>query len=191
MKSSILLLPFSFFIVSVSGESPVTCSSDNVACNDNGLDSIGGVADIEECRQLCYDNDDCQFITYYGPDSFPLRETCFLLSSCEETHTCTDCISETKSCYQTCGTNVVGVIDDNNLATFFDVEIEGDCREHCRTTSNCSFYTYFLEGDPNSKLCIALSYLIEPLPPCDNCLTGPLGCEDTAESKGKISNQQA
>ena len=188
MKSSFLFLCPFFIATEVSGESPVTCASDNMACDtshDNILDSIGGETTIEECRELCYDKDDCQFLTYLGLDSFPLKETCFLLRSCEETHSCTDCVSETKSCFQTCGTNIVGVIDDNNLATFVGVEMEGECREHCRTTSNCSYYTYFLEGDPNSQLCIALSHLIEPLEHCDTCLTGPLECEDTPQIKGK------
>ena len=187
MRSSILLLSFFISIASVTGESPVTCASDNVACDaldDNGLDSIGGVASIEQCRQLCYDNDDCQFITYYGLESFPLQETCILLRSCEEIHPCTDCVTETRSCYQTCGTNVVGVIGENNLAFYGGVETEAECRDYCRTTSNCSFYTYFLEQDDNANLCVTLSYLIEPLQPCDTCLTGPLECEDTAQSNG-------
>ena len=187
MKSSLLLVLFSLLLATVSGESPVTCSSSDVACNteqENILDGIGGVATIEECRQLCYDNEDCQFLTYYGLDSFPFQEVCYLLSSCEETHSCTECVSETKSCFQVCGSHVVGVIDDNLLESYFGVETEVECKEHCRTTSNCSHYTYFLEEDPNSQLCVVLSYLIEPLQPCNTCLTGPLECEDSSQTKG-------
>ena len=186
-SSSFLILCPIIFIASISGESPVSCATDNVACDvldDNGLDSFGGVANIEECRQLCYDNDDCQFITYYGLDSFPFYEVCYLFNSCEETHPCSDCVSETRSCYQTCGTNVVGGIDDNLLESYGGVETEAECRDHCRTISNCSHYTYFLEEDINSNLCVTLSYLIEPLQPCDTCLTGPLECEDTSQSNG-------
>ena len=174
-------------LAALANDSPVTCASDNIACDaleDNIMDSIGGVATIEECRQLCLDNDGCQFLTYFGQDSFPFKETCNLFSSCKQTHPCTDCVSETRDCYQVCGTNVVGVIDGNLLASYVDVENEAECRNHCRATSNCSYYTYFLEEDPNSQLCIALSHLIEPLQPCDTCLTGPLECEDTSESRG-------
>ena len=127
MRSS-MFLPFLFLATSVSGEtgsghlshvsllvtpggkgnreSPVTCASDNVACDVvddngfNGIDSIGGVPSIEECRQLCYDVEECQFITYFGPDSFYVQETCFLLRSCEEVHSCNDCVTETRSCYK-------------------------------------------------------------------------------------------
>ena len=116
MKSLFCILIFLLIATSVSGESPVSCTSDNVACeghNDNFLDTIGGLATIEECRQLCYDNEDCQFITYYGQESFPFQELCYLLKSCEETHACDDCVSETRACHQLCGSNVVGVIDEN------------------------------------------------------------------------------
>ena len=160
----------------------MSCSSANVACDahdDNVLDNFGGVTKIEECRQMCYDIDDCRFITFYGIDSFPFKETCFLLRSCDETHSCSGCVSETESCYQLCGSNVVGVIDNNNLETYFDVETEGECKEYCRATSNCSFYTYFFEEDPNSQMCILLSHLMEPMQPCDTCVTGPLDCQQS------------
>ena len=209
MKSSFSYI-FALFISTVSGgsdqsehiipphltalanDSPVTCATDNIACDaldDNFLDSIGGVATIAECRQLCYDNAGCLFLTFYSRDSFPFQETCNLFSSCEEIHPCTECVSETRDCYQVCGTNVVGVIDENNLASFVGVETEAECRNHCRATNNCSYYTYFLEEDPNSQLCIALSHLIEPLQPCDTCLTGPLECGDTSKSRGNSNSK--
>ena len=56
-----------------------------------------------------------------------------------------------------------------------NVESQFMCKEQCRTTSNCVYYTYFTEGDANAKLCILLSYLIEPLQQCDTCVTGPKG----------------
>ena len=72
--------------------SPVTCSSNNTACeniDDNLIDAIGGIANVEECRQMCYNIDDCEFFTYYGNSSFPLRNVCFLFQTCEETISCT------------------------------------------------------------------------------------------------------
>ena len=88
MKSS-FVFPFCLCFAFVSSDSPVSCTNSNVACDvlgDNVLDSMDGVATVEECRQLCYDSDDCHFITYYGPDSFPYKEFCYLFSACEETH---------------------------------------------------------------------------------------------------------
>ena len=181
---NIFLIFSSLFLVSVSGESPVSCASDNVACDaheDNVLEEIGGVTNIEECRQLCYDNDECQFITYHGVDSFPFQEFCYLMKSCDETHSCHGCVSETRSCYQLCGSNNVGIIDNNHVDTYYDVVTEAECKEYCRQTLNCSFYTYFFEEDPNSQLCILLSHLIEPLKPCDTCVTGPLDCQESRE----------
>ena len=51
---------------------------------------------------------------------------------------------------------------------FFHTEksSESECMNYCRHIQNCAFYTYFLEEDPNSKLCVLLSHLIEPFQPC-------------------------
>ena len=41
------------------GGSPVTCASNNTACDDtedNHIEMIGGIESIQECRQLCYDS---------------------------------------------------------------------------------------------------------------------------------------
>ena len=162
----------------------MACSSENVACDahdDNYLQSIGGVGAVEECRQLCEDYEgNCQFITYYGPESFPYKSVCNMFSSCPDVHDCVDCVSEDIYCNQTlCGEHHVGVIEDNLLQTLVDVETEADCKNYCRHMYGCAFYTYFFKEDPNPKLCVLLSHLIEPLQPCDTCVTGPLECNNT------------
>merc|ERR1719450_1144862 len=169
----------------VQGDSPVTCASDNVACTvheDNLLDIVGDVASIEECRQLCYYMEDCDYLTYYDINGSPFIEVCQLFSSCEQTHNSTNCVSETRTCYNKCGKKVLGVLGDNILGAIGDVNTALDCKENCRTTSNCSFYSYFTEEDEqNPRFCILLSSLIEPFQPCDNCFTGPLDCQNTGE----------
>ena len=165
-------------------ESPVTCFSNNTACDnteENLLDSLNGVGSVEECRQLCYDNQDCGFITYYGQDSFPYRELCFLFRSCEETHSCSGCVSETRDCYKSCGVHVVGIIGDNFLDVVSEVSSEENCQAHCVANSECNFYTFFLETDPNAGSCILLTSLIEPVLPCNSCLTGPTDCSSSQE----------
>ena len=160
-------------------KSPVTCSSSDTACNnfeDNLIDTINSVATIEECRQLCYFSKDCEFLTYYG-DSFPYRHVCFLFKSCEVTHDCSDCVSETRDCYYSCSKNIVGAIEDNLLEIVSEVKSELECRGHCVSTPSCVIYTYFLEDDPNSGTCVLLSSLHEPIQTCDTCLTGPVDCE--------------
>ena len=161
------------------GRLPVTCASNNTACDDtedNHIEMIGEIKTIQECRQLCYDTNECEYITYYGPDSFPYREICFLFRQCSVTHGCTECVSETRDCFRTCGSNFVGIIDGNLLEGIPGVEIESDCWEHCKQKSNCRFYTYFQEEDPNSQTCVLLSHLMDPLQQCDHCVSGPANC---------------
>ena len=99
-----------------------------------------------------------------------------MLRSCEETHDCEGCVTETRDCYSTCGTNVVGVIDQNLLQIHYDVQTELECKEHCEVTTNCSYYTYYYASD-----CILLSSLTEPLQQCDSCVTGPVDCDNFSE----------
>ena len=61
---------------------------------------------------------------------------------------------------------------------------------HCQRTDNCSYYTYFLEADPYSQLCILLSSLIEPLQPCDSCVTGPVDCDDRDECSLNVDDER-
>merc|ERR1719369_896624 len=185
MKSPIII--FICFIVtdiiSVTGaqDSPITCSTKDVACvigDGNQLGNHGGISSIKECRQLCYDKEECQFITYYNSSSFPFNEVCELFKTCKETYPCSNCVSETRGCYETCSKEVVGSINDNLLDMVANVESEFMCKEQCGATQNCTFYTYFTEGDPNAKLCTLLSFLIAPFQPCETCVTGKGDCKD-------------
>ena len=47
--------------------------------SDGILDSVPSIPDVATCRQLCQDTDGCNFLSYFGPESFPFREHCFLL----------------------------------------------------------------------------------------------------------------
>merc|ERR1712179_626908 len=94
----LMLFPLAISCLHVT-ESPVTCASNNTACDLHGdgfIDFFTGVEDIAECREICNNVDGCEFITFFGPDGFPLRDICQLFHSCDETLSCTECISETK-----------------------------------------------------------------------------------------------
>ena len=99
------------FLPLTLSDSPVTCQSENTACdahNDNLIDTFR-VETLEECRELCHDSDmDCEFFTYYGDQGFPLSNICELFKSCETTIECNGCGSETKGCFVQCSNNVVG-----------------------------------------------------------------------------------
>ena len=126
---------------SVMSSSPVTCSSNETACDrhaDNIIDDLASIETLEECRQLCYDSEECDFLTYYGDQSFPVRHLCTLLKTCEVTHACTDCVSETKECFYGCPEQVVGLIEDNIIDFYQDVQ-HSECRESCSSTPNCTY----------------------------------------------------
>merc|ERR1711892_1482321 len=164
-----------------ASESPVTCYSNNTVCEaheDNLLDTVGVVLSIEDCRLICYDNDDCGFITYFGIDSFPLSGICQLSTSCDTVKPCSKCVSETGECYRTCGTNYSGRISENLLDAIPDVGQEVDCKSLCQANRECTFYTYFLAADVNSPFwCFLLSGIEEPIETCENCVTGPANCD--------------
>ena len=71
MKFFIICSIFTFLINPSSGsiegdlrESPVACSSDEVACDNtegNLLDQMTEVPTVDMCRDLCLDIEDCQF----------------------------------------------------------------------------------------------------------------------------------
>ena len=177
---TILLLLAGALSASFVADSPVTCDNGNdVACDiheNNLVGSFGGVASLAECRQLCLDSQDCQYLTYYPHDSFPYQRLCYLFNSCNETHNCSSCFSEGRECQFFCGEKVIGGIEDNFLEAHGDVKTELECKDLCKSSSNCSFYTYFMETDPNSKVCILMTFLIQPLTPCETCKTGPVDC---------------
>ena len=41
---------------------------------DNLLLHVGKVETLEECRMLCYDTEGCNYLSYFYPDGYPLRE---------------------------------------------------------------------------------------------------------------------
>ena len=196
ITSSLTLLLLWGLIHQTAGasESPVTCHGNNTACEvveENLLDTVGGVLSIEDCRLLCYDNDDCGFITYFGMDSFPLRGICQLFLSCDTVQLCSNCVSETRECYRTCGTNYSGRISENLLDTISDVGQEVDCKFLCQASIECTFYNYFLATDGNSPLlCFLLSGVEEPIEICENCVTGPAYCDGGTTVSSKTTTTE-
>ena len=79
---------------------------------------------------------------------------------------------------RTCGTNVVGDLNENVEDVIPNVESEAACQEQCRGNSKCQFYTYFLANDtlfPHN--CFLLTEFVYPAQPCSTCVTGPVDCE--------------
>ena len=72
--SFLFLLTLSHSLGSLAArlESGVHCASNSSACEtgDNLLSFAGAVASLSACRQLCYADPDCQYLTYF-PSLFP------------------------------------------------------------------------------------------------------------------------
>ena len=123
---------FIFLIHSSSGtingdlrDSPVICYSDGVACdytNENIIDQITGVPTVDMCRELCIDIDDCQFFSYFNETATPFPGICELFKSCERINNCSNCYTENINCGTTCGTNVIGDLDENVLDVIPNIE---------------------------------------------------------------------
>ena len=161
-------------------DSPVTCSTAGVECDYNStnlLDTVTHVYTLKECRQLCLDDRACEFISYYDDSASPVSHVCQLLKSCGSVTQNANCISENMQCLETCGSNMVGDLDENILIMTPDVDTEVTCKQMCVQNDGCSFYTYYFESDPYfHNYCFLLSEFVHPSTECDHCKTGPPDC---------------
>ena len=164
-------------------DSPVGCSSEGKECaynSTNLIDIILQVPTLAECRQLCLDQEQCEFITYIDEDAVPVARACFLFKSCETVTDCdpVHCTSQNMDCYRTCGSNIVGHLDENLIDALPNVESELECKNHCSSTENCTWYTYYPENDTNyHQICFLQSELLQPIQSCGGqCVSGPEDC---------------
>ena len=79
-----------------------------------------------------------------------------------------------------CGSNVLGGLEDNVLASVPDIGSQAECQELCVDTPACSFYTYLLATDPLRPLsCLLLSSVLAPALPRDTAVSGPRICSSS------------
>ena len=91
-------------------DSPVTCSTEGVECDkigDNLIDAVTHVPSLEECRQLCLDDANCSFISYFDDTASPVSHLCQMFTTCDNIINCSNCVSENMACYILCSSNVV------------------------------------------------------------------------------------
>merc|ERR1712110_346076 len=156
----------------------VECQYDDT----NLIDSVSQVHSEEECRQLCEDQQDCEFITFFNASSTPFSNFCRLFNTCENTEECENCVTQNLDCYRTCGYNFVGHMDENIIDTIDNTKSELDCKKHCSQTNNCSFYTYYSEEDHlYHELCVLLTEILPPFEPTDSVSSGPADCSSASE----------
>ena len=161
-------------------QSPPACSTEGIECDydeNNLIDSVSQVYSEEECRQICEDQQECDYITYFNASAKPFSNFCRIYKTCVNTVDCTNCVTQNMECFRTCGANSVGRMDENIIDTIDNKKSELDCKLSCSGTANCTFYTYYLEEDPlYHQLCVLLTDLIPPIEPSDSASTGPADC---------------
>ena len=113
---------------------------------DNIIGIVNDISSILECRNLCYDEQSCAFITFYGPDSFPFSNTCVLYSACDSLFSCVDCTTEDRDClpveFKLCSSPVESHMGDNLLQFLPNIDDEAECKGECTKQSGCSYYTF-------------------------------------------------
>ena len=179
----------SFLTISASassvevGDSPVTCSSEGVECDrteDNLLDAVMHVMTLTECRQMCLDEDKCNYITYFD-DSASISHLCQMFTTCDTINDCSGCVSENMDCFiSPCSSNVFGDLDENVYDLLTNIESHSDCKQSCLNVSACTFYTFFFPNDTlYENYCLLQTEFVGPAQPCSSCVSGPADCDNT------------
>ena len=190
VKSTMLWLMFGCtFAIALASPPPLAtnCILEGQTCGigqDNLLTSYAGVESLQECEELCINNYDCEFITHFGPDSFPLRNYCMLFSDCGNVADCQDCTTAEEICFEQCGQNLEGPLEENVLEIIAGVEDELSCKARCRNETDCQAYTYHDNSDlVLPGICFMLTEIHAPLQSCQHCSTGFPDCRNIT---GKI-----
>ena len=155
------------------------CSSEGVQCDrigDNLIDAVTHVMTLEDCRQMCLDDGNCEFISYFGDSAAPVSHLCLLFTTCETINNCSNCVSENMVCYRSCSYNVVGDLDENIQDLLTNIESELTCKQSCLNVSGCTFYTYFANDTNFDQFCFLQTEFVGPAQPCSTCSTGPVDC---------------
>merc|ERR1719481_1239761 len=151
MKESRLLTLFGIFTFLVlplpeADGSQVTCSSLGVECEYNSDNYIGTETQVhseEECREICENQDQCEYITYYNSSASPFSNICRSFKACDSVVKCENCLSQNMECFRKCGMNIVGQMDENIIDIVYGVKSELECKTLCSETNACFWYTLF------------------------------------------------
>ena len=159
------------------------CSSPGYAClnsEDTLINTFHKIQSIEDCNQLCLNQKGCGYVTYYDENSDPVSHVCMLFKFCDQTRSCTRCITEWVGCDRNCLKSNVGTLDENIISVKPWTTSFKDCRKYCADIEGCSWFTYFTHDDKNfSEHCFLLSEEggHNPEEDCDTCISGPAECQ--------------
>ena len=197
-QTTLILLLFAFLFNTAYGfleafENSAACSVEKRMCKiheGNFISSMSAI-EVEECRQLCFDLDNCKYFSHLGPDSYLIKNYCMLFSSCPVLGICKDCYTEDKLCYGSCGTNVESALEDNVIEFIPDTVLEHSCKTLCLDNAKCKVYTHFRKDDPNyPDLCALMTEFKAPFHECEHCVTSVPDCKNNPyDCKFTINNE--
>ena len=143
-----------------------------------------GVETEQECAQLCWDAEECNFYSFCSLESSPLQLACAKLSKCNDRTAnpsvlsgpsdCTDLdlvVESYPSCFKPQITWAHG--SSETVLNIPSVEV---CQEHCLNSSSCVSFTWHKNSpDLESMICELFPSIGNPTP-CLDCISGPQSC---------------
>lgn len=161
-----------------------TCSIEKRSCEihkDNLIETFT-VNTKDECRQRCEYLENCQYLSYFGTNNFPVVNYCMLFSNCSILEYCgEDCYTEDIIFCDSCGRNFESTLGDNVIEWIPDVEEDWNCRGLCLEDAGCLYFTYYKkESEHLPNLCILLSDLGSSFQECEHCVTSIPDCGNTS-----------
>ena len=174
-----------FYVRADTSASPVTCTSTGVACEhseDNLIDTVVNVRSAKECRQVCEDQEDCRFISYFDDFATQIPNICRTFQTCERVVECQNCISQNINCFNRewpCGTNIIGSMNETIGEIVDGVLSELECKQLCSENEECSWYTFFFSFDElNHDTCVLQTDLHLPIETSSSAFSGPNDCSN-------------
>ena len=144
--STFLILSFSINLL-VALLPTNTCVAYEKSCTLEHNNLIGfhtDISHIDECELLCAGEFECKFASYFGPDSYPITNSCILLRFCSTLDDCNNCYTHEKDCYNVCDAPIEGDLSENNILDIQpEIPNKNTCKELCDISKSCMFYTYF------------------------------------------------
>jgi len=166
-----------------SSSSDLDCFLDHQECEiypDNLITTVTDVLTMDQCLALCQDELTCVAFTHFGSESYPLRESCMMFSSCSTRRPCQGCTSGSSQSECLCSIKYSSEIDAGNFVGIISAVDEHECKRRCITEDMCKVYTYYDSEDPmNPNTCFMMNAngIQSPVLACDYCATGPGRCE--------------
>ena len=110
------------------------CSAEDLACHlqdDNLVGIVEGVANLGECLE---NQNEADFVTYFGQSGFPFINTCLFYSACDSLDPCDDCLTLdlTSTCISTnCSAPIEGTLGSNLISVVDDISDRETCDKLC------------------------------------------------------------